>query len=62
MRKTPLTNGEYYHIYNQGVDKESFLNSRDYESSFLLAACNDKSPLLNSTFHYRGFYASVEDF
>ncbi|MEK7217612.1 MAG: transposase [Patescibacteria group bacterium] len=63
MRKTPLTNGEYYHIYNRGVDKrEVFLNSRDYERfAFLLAACNDKSPLLNSTFRYRGF-ASVEDF
>lgn len=63
MRKTPLIQGEYYHIYNRGVDKrEVFLNYKDYERfAFLLGACNDKSPLLNSAHYYRGF-ASIEDF
>jgi len=63
MRKVALTNEEYYHIYNRGVDKRKvFITDRDYERfAFLLAACNDKSPLLNSTFRYRGL-ASIEDF
>ena len=31
MRKTIFANGEYYHIYNRGVDKrEVFLNDDDY--------------------------------
>jgi len=31
MRKIIFTNGEYYHIYNRGVDKrEVFLDKRDY--------------------------------
>ena len=31
MRKTQFVNGEYYHIYNRGVDKrEVFLDSSDY--------------------------------
>ncbi len=31
MRKTVFANGEYYHIYNRGVDKrEVFLNENDY--------------------------------
>lgn len=31
MRKTPLVNNEYYHIYNRGVDKrEVFLDEKDY--------------------------------
>ncbi len=37
MRKTEFTNGEYYHIYNRGVDKrEVFLGEKDYER-FLLS-------------------------
>ena len=32
MRKTIFANGEYYHIYNRGVDKRSvFLNEKDYD-------------------------------
>ncbi|MEI7621637.1 MAG: transposase [Candidatus Moraniibacteriota bacterium] len=32
MRKTTFANGEYYHIYNRGVDKrEVFLDEADYE-------------------------------
>ena len=31
MRKTEFANGEYYHIYNRGVDKrEVFLENADY--------------------------------
>lgn len=35
--------GEYYHIYNRGVDKrKTFLNRRDYERfQFLLYICNN---------------------
>jgi putative transposase len=37
MRKTEFANGEYYHIYNRGVDKrEVFLGGKDYER-FLLS-------------------------
>ena len=44
MRKKPLVNDEYYHIYNRGVDKrEVFLDDRDY-ARFLLSMnlLNDK--------------------
>lgn len=31
MRKTPFATGEYYHIYNRGVDKRNiFLDNKDY--------------------------------
>jgi hypothetical protein len=37
MRKTELANGEYYHIYNRGVDKRDvFGDVRDY-ARFLLS-------------------------
>ncbi len=37
MRKTEFANGEYYHIYNRGVDKrEVFLDRENYER-FLLS-------------------------
>jgi putative transposase len=37
MRKTEFANGEYYHIYNRGVDKRDvFKSCKDYER-FLLA-------------------------
>lgn len=37
MRKTEFANGEYYHIYNRGVDKrEVFSDTKDYER-FLLS-------------------------
>lgn len=35
MRKTDFVNGEYYHIYNRGVDKrEVFLDDKDYWKFF----------------------------
>ena len=63
MRRTQFSEGEYYHIFNRGVDKRTiFLNTRDYERFlYLLFACNDRKPLLNSQFHYRGF-ASIETY
>ena len=31
MRKTQFVNGEYYHIYNRGVDKRNvFLDEQDF--------------------------------
>jgi putative transposase len=36
MRKTEFANNEYYHIYNQGVDKrEVFLCDEDYKRFFV---------------------------
>jgi len=63
MRKTKFAKGEFYHIYNRGVDKRvTFNGQRDYERFlFLLFACNDSRPLLNSQFFYRGL-ASIEEF
>jgi len=55
-RNIPLSENEYYHVFNRGVDKRKvFLDHKDYERFlFLLGACNDKLPLLNSTFFYKG--------
>lgn len=42
MRKTPLSIGEYYHVYNRGVDKRIiFTSAADHERFItLLYACN----------------------
>lgn len=63
MRRVKLNTEEYYHIYNRGVDKRNiFIDARDYERYlYLLFACNDTKPLLNSQFYYRGF-ASIEKY
>ncbi|MBI2052500.1 MAG: transposase [Candidatus Sungbacteria bacterium] len=60
-RKVPFAEGCYYHIYNRGTEKRDiFLDSKDYERFlYLLLACNDANPILNSQYHYRGF-ASIE--
>ena len=44
MRKTEFANGEYYHIYNRGVDKrEVFLDKKDYERFILgMSLLNDE--------------------
>lgn len=35
IRKTPLVNGEIYHVYNRGVEKRTItINSRDHERFF----------------------------
>ncbi|PIP28093.1 MAG: hypothetical protein COX29_02985 [Candidatus Moranbacteria bacterium CG23_combo_of_CG06-09_8_20_14_all_35_22] len=46
MRKTEFANGEYYHIYNRGVDKrEVFLDRKDYERFILgMNEFNDSRP------------------
>jgi len=28
IRKTPLVNGEYYHVFNRGVDKRDIFTNR----------------------------------
>lgn len=45
MRKVPLANEEYYHIFNRGVDKrEVFLDEADYwRFLFSLQLMNDKN-------------------
>jgi len=62
MRKIRFAVNHYYHVYNRGVDKRVvFTTKRDYERFlYLLAACNDSGPLLNSQFYYRGFASIVE--
>lgn len=35
MRKTPFVNGEFYHIYNRGVDKRNTFEDREDISRFL---------------------------
>lgn len=62
MRKIKFAERQYYHIYNRGVDKRAIFQSRsDYERFlYLLWACNDEKPLLNSQFYYRGL-ASIEE-
>ena len=63
MRKLRFAEGEYYHLYNRGVDKRNiFLHQSDYERFlFMLFSCNDTIPLVNTTFHYRGL-ASIEEY
>ncbi len=41
-RKTPLIEGEYFHVYNRGVDKRQiFLDDHDYKRFLmLLYLCN----------------------
>lgn len=61
MRRINFSEGEYYHVFNRGVDKRiTFSDTRDYERFlYLVFACNDTKPLLNSQFYYRGL-TSIE--
>lgn len=61
MRKITFCTDEYYHAYNRGADKRIvFQDMRDHERfAYLLYACNDTSPLLNSQFYYRGLASIV---
>ncbi len=37
LRKNPFVNGEYYHIYNRGIDKRIiFKSKKDYERFVML--------------------------
>ncbi len=48
FRKYPFVVGEYYHLYNRGVDKrEVFLDSQDYAHFlFLMYICNTEKSIL----------------
>jgi len=61
MRRAVFGVGEYYHVYNRGVEKRDvFMSRRDYERFlFDMYAMNDRRPFLNSQFHYRGL-TSIE--
>ena len=47
LRRTPLVTGEYYHIYNRGVEKRKiFLNKEDYFHFLkLLYICNSEKSI-----------------
>ena len=55
-RKTPLIEGEYFHIYNRGVDKrEIFLDSHDYNRFLMLMyLCNSTKPVDIRAIFYEG--------
>jgi len=55
MRKTEFAIGEYYHIYNRGVDKRSiFLNQRNYQRfADSLIVFNNKTNLNGRNFNDR---------
>jgi len=61
MRRVQFADGEYYHVYNRGVEKRDVFGARaDYERFlFGLYALNDRRPFLNSQYHYRGL-TSIE--
>lgn len=61
MRRVVFGQGEFYHVYNRGVEKRViFPGDRDYARFlFDVYAMNDPRPFLNSQFHYRGL-ASIE--
>jgi len=47
-RKVPLTNGEYYHVFNRGVDKRSIFSSKEhlyyfFKSLYLLNTTDQSS-------------------
>ena len=48
-RKTPLINGEYYHIFNRGVDKRSIFSSEEQLNYFFKSIS-----LLNTTAKSKG--------
>ncbi len=56
MARAPLGEGEYYHVYNRGVEKRVIFTTRkDYERFlFTLFACNDRRSHLNFRHQYRG--------
>lgn len=62
MRRITLANDNYYHVFNRGVDKRPvFTNKDDYKRFlYLLYACNDTKPVLNSSFYYQGLTSIVE--
>lgn len=47
MRKTPFVAGEYYHVYNRGIDKRNIFSDRDDLERFLqsMAEFNTLEPI-----------------
>lgn len=47
MRKTPFATGEYYHVYNRGIDKRNIFSNRDDLERFLqsMAEFNTLEPI-----------------
>jgi len=39
MRKQPLVTGEYYHVYNRGVDKRDIFNGKNDVHRFIESVC-----------------------
>src|SRR3989338_4216667 len=39
MRKQPIVTGEYYHIYNRGVDKRDIFNDKEDLHRFIESIC-----------------------
>lgn len=67
MRKTEFINGEYYHIFNRGVDKRDvFSDAKDYQRFLLsMELLNDKEDGLMiewRNFKYGNNKASLDDF
>jgi len=61
MRQEQFADGEYYHIFNRGVEKrKTFVLRQDYERFlFHLTACNDERPLHNTLQMYRGLASLI---
>lgn len=49
MRKQPLVTGEYYHIYNRGVDKRDIFNSKKDVERFIesVSEFNQTNPIVS---------------
>ena len=47
LRKDPFINGEYYHIYNRGIDKRIIFKSKADFERFIMLLCitNSEEPL-----------------
>ena len=58
MKRFPLANGEYYHIFNRGVDKREIFSQKGDYTRFLLSLLlmNDEKEGL--MFQWRNFKVS----
>lgn len=61
-RKVPFEIGEYYHVFNRGVDKRKiFIDEDDYSYfTHILEVFNDQAPAENVRYFYRG-RTSIEE-
>jgi len=57
LRRTPLVDGEHYHVYNRGVNKEGiFSNNQDYQRFLVLlylANSRERIHISNTLFSYQ---------